>query len=97
MTIKACIFVTESFAHLNGREKELLPKVETARAEHEHLLQAKASHGLWLEKTDWVQEAIDTGDLPIKYLGHHRADVMRMEIERLRAENEALLQAVRDN
>lgn len=92
MSVKDCIFVTESCAHLNEQEKELLPKVEAARAEHEHLLQAKASHDLWLEKTDWILD-----DLPAKYLGYHRADVMRMEIERLRNENEALLQAVRDN
>jgi hypothetical protein len=38
----------------------------------------------WLEKTDWVQEQIDTFP-PHASLGMHRADVMRLEIERLRA------------
>jgi hypothetical protein len=37
----------------------------------------------WSEKTDWVQEQI--GTFPISALGKHRADVMREEIERLRA------------
>lgn len=95
MSIKDCIFITESFAHYNGREKGCSPCIDAARAEHEHLLQAKASHDQWLEKTDWVQEAIDTEELPAKYLSHHRADVMRMEIERLRAEHEALLKVAR--
>ncbi|WP_052236174.1 hypothetical protein [Bordetella avium] len=31
----------------------------------------------WLDKTDFIQERIASGDLPVKYLGWHRADVMR--------------------
>jgi hypothetical protein len=30
----------------------------------------------WSTKTDWVQEAISSGKLSVKYLGWHRADVM---------------------
>lgn len=30
----------------------------------------------WLDKTDWVQQAISKADLPIRYIGMHRADVM---------------------
>lgn len=37
----------------------------------------------WVEKTKWVQEQINT--FPITALGKHHADVMREEIERLRA------------
>jgi hypothetical protein len=35
----------------------------------------------WLEKTDWVQKKINK--FPLTSLGKHRADVMRLEIERL--------------
>ncbi|RIQ51016.1 hypothetical protein [Bordetella avium] len=31
----------------------------------------------WLDKTDFIQERIASGDLPVKYLGWHRADAMR--------------------
>ncbi len=37
----------------------------------------------WLAKTEWVQDNIET--FPTKSFGMHRADVMRDEIERLRA------------
>jgi hypothetical protein len=37
----------------------------------------------WFSKTAWVQEQADT--FPLSRLGKHRADVMREEIERLRA------------
>ena len=36
----------------------------------------------WLDKTEWVQKEINT--FPVSSLGMHRADVMRLEIERLR-------------
>lgn len=38
MTIKDAIFAVESYAHLNGKERELLTVVESARKEHEALL-----------------------------------------------------------
>ena len=87
MSIKACINMAEETAtsHI----------IEAARAEHETLRKTKDSHDEWLEKTDWVQEAIDIEELSAKYLRHHRADVMRMEIERLRDENEALKKVAR--
>lgn len=37
----------------------------------------------WLEKTEWVQAQHDS--FPFRTLGIHRADIMRQEIERLRA------------
>jgi hypothetical protein len=49
-----------------------------------HLLKQKAlAYDEWIEKTNWVQEQINT--FPAAALGKHRADVMRAEIERLRA------------
>lgn len=49
-----------------------------------HLLRQKAlAFDEWLQKTDWVQEQISS--FPPNSLGRHRADVMREEIERLRA------------
>ena len=36
----------------------------------------------WLDKTEWVQKELNT--FPISSLGMHRADVMRLEIDRLR-------------
>lgn len=35
----------------------------------------------WLDKTDFIQKRIACGELPVKYLGWHRADVMRDLIE----------------
>ncbi|WP_445656861.1 DUF3850 domain-containing protein [Achromobacter sp. NCFB-sbj8-Ac1-l] len=31
----------------------------------------------WFDKTDFIQKRIASGELPVKYLGWHRADVMR--------------------
>jgi hypothetical protein len=45
----------------------------------------RAAWDLWHEKTEWVQQAITEGALPARYLGMHRADILRAEIERLRA------------
>ena len=36
----------------------------------------------WLDKTEWVQKQLNT--FPVSSLGMHRADVMRLEIDRLR-------------
>lgn len=43
MTIKDVIFAVESMAHLQGKERELLPIVEAARKEHEALLECAAT------------------------------------------------------
>lgn len=45
----------------------------------------------WLKQTEWVQDESSTGKLPVSYLGMHRADVMRAEIERMRGELVAVL------
>jgi len=36
----------------------------------------------WLEKTNFIQDWVQSGKLPVKYLGWHRADVMRDLIDR---------------
>lgn len=38
----------------------------------------------WIDKTDWMQSR----DAPVRWLGKHRADAMREEIERLTAERD---------
>lgn len=50
-----------------------------------HLLRQKSECcDEWQRKTEWVQENISS--FPLSALGKHRADVMREEIERLRAD-----------
>jgi hypothetical protein len=50
----------------------------------DRLMQRKAvAYDEWIEKTKWVQQQIST--FPVGSLGKHCADVMREEIERLRA------------
>lgn len=44
----------------------------------------------WLDKTEWVQ----TSALSPRWLGRHRADVLREQIEELTAERDALRKAL---
>ena len=37
----------------------------------------KLAFNEWLDKTEWVQEKINSGHLGVRYLGMHRADVLR--------------------
>src|SRR5690606_19344635 len=41
----------------------------------------KIAYEEWIDKTRFVQEWISSGRLPAKYLGWHRADIMRDLIE----------------
>ncbi|CAB3627918.1 Uncharacterised protein [Achromobacter sp. 2789STDY5608633] len=45
-----------------------------------------AAFNEWLDKTDFIQKRIASGKLPVKYLGWHRADVMRDLIDQASAE-----------
>ena len=45
----------------------------------------KIAYMEWSEKTDWVQEHISASKDGWRYLGMHRADVMKMMIDELRA------------
>lgn len=53
-----------------------------ARAELAQQDADKAALDEWDEKTKFVQEMMGKGELPVKYLGWHRADVMRDLIEK---------------
>ncbi|WP_208625090.1 DUF4406 domain-containing protein, partial [Achromobacter marplatensis] len=44
----------------------------------------------WFDKTDFIQKRIASGELPVKYLGWHRADVMRDLIEQPRPSDDKL-------
>lgn len=48
----------------------------------------RAAYMEWQEKTDFIQQRIAAGDLPVKYLGWHRADVMRDLIDAAQARAE---------
>lgn len=39
--------------------------------------EARTALNEWFDKTDFIQKRIASGELPVKYLGWHRADVMR--------------------
>ena len=39
----------------------------------------------WIAKTEWAQDELTRGKLPAKYLGMHRADGIKAEIDALRA------------
>jgi hypothetical protein len=46
-------------------------------AQPEQEFDYKLAFGEWLDKTEWVQEKINSGHLGVRYLGMHRADVLR--------------------
>lgn len=60
------------------------------KREIERLMGWEGAAREWLDKTEWVQEQIDSGHLSAKYLGKHRADIMRAEVDRLRGANQGL-------
>ena len=45
----------------------------------------------WLDKTNWVQETAQAGEL-----GMHRADALKKRIEKLEASNQELLAALKE-
>lgn len=49
----------------------------------------KAALDEWAQKTDFIQDWISSGRLPVKYLGWHRADVMRDLLEQAGAHHGA--------
>jgi len=56
------------------------------RSQHAEIERLRFCFNEWLSKTEWVQEGIQEGTLHAKYLGFHRADVISMEIDRLKVE-----------
>ena len=61
---------------------ELLDRLEAAEKERDRY---KLAYNDCIAKTEWLQEEIGSGALPAKYLGMHRADAIKLEIDRLRA------------
>ena len=56
----------------------------------DRLKKVEAANKEWLEKTEWVQAEINNWMLPMRYLGQHRADVIRAEVDALRAKIETM-------
>lgn len=85
-------FFDEVYAHVS---KQRTPDLTGARIAEQHIdrireLEAevanlRAAFNEWLDKTDFIQKRIASGELPVKYLGWHRADVMRDLIEQAQA------------
>lgn len=63
--------------------KHVQPLQKSTPVPAEQAAQKAIAFDEWIEKTNWVHEQIST--FPVSALGKHRADVMREEIERLRA------------
>ena len=84
-------------AKLEAAEKERdFAKAEIARL-HDDIHELtderdtyKAAYNEWIAKTEWVQDELTRSKLPAKYLGMHRADVIKTEIDSLRARIEAM-------
>lgn len=64
---------------------KLSATLSAVTAERDSLLQFKAAHLEWHEKTEWVQETAQVHEL-----GKHRADVLKDRIDQLRAEVEMM-------
>lgn len=56
---------------------------QASQAEIERLKQFEKAYDLWMQKTEWVQ---DQKKWTFPSFGKHRADVMRLEIERLQSD-----------
>jgi hypothetical protein len=67
----------------NGRHSPLLTHMMHKRdttppaAQPDYEFDYKLALNEWLDKTEWVQEKINSGHLGVRYLGMHRADVLR--------------------
>jgi len=56
---------------------KVITTLKAALAQSEQEFDYKLAFGEWLDKTEWVQEKINSGHLGVRYLGMHRADVLR--------------------
>ena len=70
----------------NNVWKQIIPDDVPQAEEIERLRQWEIVGREWLDKTDWMQSK----DAPVRWLGKHRADALRDEIERLTAERDDL-------
>jgi hypothetical protein len=67
--------------------RALLDEREAAEKERDKY---KLAYSLWREKTEWVQEGINSGAISPKYLGWHRADVVSDLLKKAEKERDAL-------
>jgi hypothetical protein len=58
-------------------QAEMAKCEQALAAQPEQEFDYKLAFGEWLDKTEWVQEKINSGHLGVRYLGMHRADVLR--------------------
>ena len=58
-------------------EPNAITAIKAALAQPAQKLDYKVALNEWLDKTEWVQEKINSGHLGARYLGMHRADVLR--------------------
>jgi len=73
-----------------AREDGLLPEAPASAQDDakDDTDRFRAAYMEWQDKTDFIQQRIAAGDLPLKYLGWHRADVMRDLIDAAQARAE---------
>jgi hypothetical protein len=71
-------------------DRKLSNAVSAAAAELRRLHEYELAYKTWNEKTQWVQDTLQPGEL-----GLHRADGMKRRIERLHSVNAELLEALR--
>ncbi|OWT53374.1 hypothetical protein CEY09_31790, partial [Achromobacter marplatensis] len=69
---------------------EIAERDRTALASAPVAGEAHTALNEWFDKTDFIQKQIASGELPVKYLGWHRADVMRDLIEQPRPSDDKL-------
>lgn len=50
---------------------------DEARQKAHNLVEQMCCLREWLDKTEFIQEWMNCGSLPLKYLGKHRADIIR--------------------
>jgi hypothetical protein len=58
-------------------QAEMAKCEQALAAQPDYEFDYKLAFGEWLDKTEWVQEKINSGHLGVRYLGMHRADVLR--------------------
>jgi len=58
-------------------QAEMAKCEQALAAQPEQEFDYKLAFGEWLDKTEWVQEKINSGPVGVRYLGMHRADVLR--------------------
>src|SRR5690242_5393214 len=79
--LNAAVKAQEKSAHTEGRRSAM----EELAKEKERADRLDNALKEWLDKTQWVQDAVQSNKFSVMYLGHHRADVIRQEFDNLAA------------